>query len=889
MWGSIFLILHRFIVFYARMTTKNKMKSRRPAAEQPTSRKTLTKASFAEFASVLTGVALTLAAFLTMNFFVKNITGTEYEGISDSGAKTIAEKFSQFENTMNTLGTIFSISGEMDKEEVASRIRESKIPVEKFDQIFLAYKKTSGAWSFKTLYKTDAQDNPRPVYSLNPDKIMLSRILKPAHFEILSPQILSDTELFTLPKDGQATTGSIPFLLIRPIKQYDQSAGLLVGIAQADGVLDQSWQDNPTLAHISIRDPEKNHDIYLLSRYEEGGKPWTYDRVYEFSFGDRLWEVRTEYMKKDGTAFLEAIPGMTVLFGFVLTLIGAGYLRTHKLQNQRMMGLNRVLEGKNIELHEEMVKRENLTSTLIKSESENRAVIDSVSDVIFETDINGKILFLNKTWQKITGFEIEQSKGQEIFKMLHPQDQEKQAKDFQLMVRSQKQPYRSFTRLRTVDGTFRAVELAISMLRQDESRAQRVVGTFTDVEERRRAERALGEAEKKFRAIVENAAGGIFQLTPEGMYLSANPALARILGYDGPEQLLRQIKNANETVYGSVRERQMFLKELEAKGAIYNHETQVRKLSGESIWVNENLRVVRDESSNTLYYEGSMEDITQRKEGEIALREAKIRSDLANRAKSEFLANMSHELRTPLNSIIGFSEIIHKETFGPIAQDPYKEYSREIYDSGKRLLKVINEILDISRIEANERRLNESLVTVPDVVKAALRLLESKSEANKLTITNTLGNLPQVVGEELAIKQIVLNLLSNAIKFTPPGGRVTISGEVDRQGSLRLSFTDTGVGLDEHEIEKALSPFGQVDNALSRNTAGTGLGLTLVDALIKLHDGKLELFSKKGIGTTATIIFPPERVPQQQKRPWSNTPAAPAASTNAAKDGEKVS
>jgi hypothetical protein len=321
------------------MTPKNKMKSRRPAAERPTSRKTLTKASFAEFASVLTGVALTLAAFLTMNFFVKNITGTEYEGISDSGAKTIAEKFSQFENTMNTLGTIFSISGQMDKDEVASRIRESKIPVEKFDQIFLAYKKPNGAWSFKTLYKTDTQDNPRPVYGLNPDKIMLSRILKPSHFEILSPQILSDPELFKPSKDGQAATGSIPFLLIRPIKQYDQSAGLLVGIAQADGVLYQSWQDNPTLAHISIRDPEKNHDVYLLSRYEEGGKPWTYDRVYEFSFGDRLWEVRTEYMKKDGTAFLEAIPGMTVLFGFVLTLIGAGYLRTHKLQNQRMMSL----------------------------------------------------------------------------------------------------------------------------------------------------------------------------------------------------------------------------------------------------------------------------------------------------------------------------------------------------------------------------------------------------------------------------------------------------------------------------------------------------------------------------------------------------------------------
>jgi signal transduction histidine kinase len=132
-----------------------------------------------------------------------------------------------------------------------------------------------------------------------------------------------------------------------------------------------------------------------------------------------------------------------------------------------------------------------------------------------------------------------------------------------------------------------------------------------------------------------------------------------------------------------------------------------------------------------------------------------------------------------LNAIIGFSEIIHKETFGPIGQEPYKEYSRDIFESGKKLLKVINEILDIARIEAGERRLNENLVSVPNVVSSCLKLLENKAEANKLMITNLLPELPNVIGEELAIKQVMLNLLSNAIKFTPHGGRVTISGELD--------------------------------------------------------------------------------------------------------------
>lgn len=865
--------------------TKNGADNEAMKTEKPAGRAGWLFTGIAEFAFMVTGIAITMAAFLTVNIFVNGIIKTEYESMADAGAQTVAESLGDFENSLEMIASIYAFSTDDDKDIVTEKIQQSSMDMDRFDQVLLAYRKDTGAWAFKTVYKQDVSDE-REVYGLNTDKTALAKLVQNGYFENTLPHVLSEPGLFTKTQGkGDGRVMAKPFIMLRAVRPHDQGAGLVIGIAQAGGVLDEEWaRKNDMITRISIRDPEKNHDIFHLSRAgESASKEWRYSQNYEFTFGDRVWEVRTEYSKKDNASFLEAVPGVMIVFGFLLTLVGTGYIRSHKMQEFRLRGMNRVLEGKNIELRGEMTKRENLTNALIRSEAENRAVIDSVSDVIFETDTSGKILFLNKTWQKITGFDIEQSKGLELFKMLHPQDQEKQAKDFQMLVRGQKQPYRSFTRLRTIDGTFRAVELAVSMIRQDEARNSRVVGTLTDVEERRRAERALGEAEKKFRAIVENAAGGIFQLTPEGMYLSANPALARILGYDGPELLLRKVKNANETVYGNSRERQAFLKELEERGALFNYETQVLTTKGTPIWVNENVRVVRDESGNTLYYEGSMEDITQRKEAEIALKEAKIKSDLANRAKSEFLANMSHELRTPLNAIIGFSEIIFKETFGPIGQDPYKEYSKEIYESGRRLLKVINEILDISRIEAGERRLNESVVMVPDVVKAALKLLDAKAEANKLTITNLLDELPSVVGEELAIKQIVLNLLSNAIKFTPHGGRVTISGEVDRDGALRISFTDTGVGLDEHEIEKALSPFGQVDSALSRSNAGTGLGLTLVDALIKLHDGKLELFSKKGIGTTATIIFPPDRVAMPKK------PQAAAQPVQApAKDGEKV-
>ncbi|HRQ61764.1 MAG TPA: HAMP domain-containing sensor histidine kinase, partial [Alphaproteobacteria bacterium] len=179
-------------------------------------------------------------------------------------------------------------------------------------------------------------------------------------------------------------------------------------------------------------------------------------------------------------------------------------------------------------------------------------------------------------------------------------------------------------------------------------------------------------------------------------------------------------------------------------------------------------------------------------------------------------------------------ETISAQAFGEINQPEYIEYATNINESGKRLLKIINEILDISKIEAGDRQLNEARVDLQKVVKSALDLFATKIEANRMHITDMLQGIPKVQGEELAIKQVVMNIVSNAVKFTPSGGRLTLSYEVDKGGRLRISFTDTGIGLDEEEIQKALSAFGQVDNDLSRSGSGTGLGLTLVASLMRL-------------------------------------------------------
>lgn len=568
------------------------------------------------------------------------------------------------------------------------------------------------------------------------------------------------------------------------------------------------------------------------------------------------------YRKPRQMLLIEVVPWILLGFGLTLTVIGWMYVWNNQQKTVLLSSINETLEIKNRELGQEIVEREKLNQILRKSERENKAIINAVSDVIFEMALNGDILFLNEAWTKVTGFQIDEMIGQNLFSLIHLHDQEEQRRNVSQLVKGQRQAYRTITRLRNIDGTFRSVEMAVSMLRLDEARNLRIVGSFTDIDSRERAEKALVEAEQKYRAIWENAAGGIYQISLDGQILSANPAMARIFGYDLVDHMMKEVINAHQQLFVQPQERLRALKALKGTDDPLTLESQAYRKDGAKIWVQENLRAVSGENGEALlYFEGSIEEITARKETEIKLREAKMESDVANRAKSEFLANMSHELRTPLNSIIGFSEIIKNEVFGPISPRPYWEYARDIHESGKHLLNIINQILDISRIDAGERELRDSLVDIPKVVRNSLDIVMPKIKAAGLNIVEVGLDKPRsIIAEEVAIKQMLINILSNSIKFTPSGGRVTISVEIDDHGALRISVTDTGVGLDDAEIEKAMSPFGVLDGRTNKSTSGIGLGLSLVQALMRLHDGHLEIFSQKGIGTTVTLIFPAERV-----------------------------
>ena len=650
------------------------------------------------------------------------------------------------------------------------------------------------------------------------------------------------------------------FSHIHALERNNPKAGILVGITSVEAIV----------AKAQILDRYGFHDLEI---YDKAAKSKLYDlqngnkksdvapnNTDMIAAEDKSWALNMAFKPQDQNALLAASPNFLLVFGVVFSLLAAFFARKTLGQEQFLHDINMELEQKNFELEDKVEEKKQLNEALQRSEVSNRALVDSISDVIFELTEDGKILSLNAAWESFTGFEREPFLGRDFFEVIDQDDQKQFRKQFELMLGGQQLQVRGFTRVRSSQGGFGSVELSLSMLRGVEGKTQRVVGTLTNIEDRQRAEKALQEAEKKYRTIVQNAAGGIFQLTPEGLYLSANPALARLLGYESSEDVLRHVKNANEDVYGDIQKRMEFNRDLEVKGVIQNHEIEVFKQDGSKIWVNENIRIVKDEAGHILYYEGSLEDITGRMQASQSLAHAKMESDLANRAKSEFLANMSHELRTPLNSIIGFSEIIKDEVFGKLEQRQYWEYANDIYSSGKKLLDIINEILDISRIEAGERQLNESAVHVEKIVNGCTEILGEKIQNAGLKIIADLERAPVLVAEELAVKQMVINVLSNAIKFTPEGGSITICSKVLPDGHGMVSFTDTGIGLEPEEIEKAISAFGQIDSELNRTGSGTGLGLTLVKSLMELHGGDLEIISEKGIGTTVTLLFPAKRV-----------------------------
>ena len=270
-------------------------------------------------------------------------------------------------------------------------------------------------------------------------------------------------------------------------------------------------------------------------------------------------------------------------------------------------------------------------------------------------------------------------------------------------------------------------------------------------------------------------------------------------------------------------------------------------------------------------------DITELKQREEALRSALIKAEAADRAKTEFLANTSHELRTPLNAVIGFAEILENESLGPIGVPEYREFVHDILQSGRHLLGIINDILDMSRIESGTLEIEEEPIDINELFATSIQSAADQAEEAGVTVSSTTTDgLPRLFADVRLTRRMLNNLMSNAVKFTPEGGRVELSATCAEGKPIVIAVRDTGIGIAPEHIPLILQPFGQVDSSLSRQYEGTGLGLALTKSMVELHGGRLEVESQKDAGTTVTLIFPIERVRKRDEGKGGPLASGPA-------------
>ncbi|GAB4364502.1 MAG: hypothetical protein Kow00114_21240 [Kiloniellaceae bacterium] len=379
------------------------------------------------------------------------------------------------------------------------------------------------------------------------------------------------------------------------------------------------------------------------------------------------------------------------------------------------------------------------------------------------------------------------------------------------------------------------------------------------VEQQLETARSLEESEARFRDVAEISGDWIWEMDADLRLTFVSPRFFEMF----PVATSEVIGKTRADLAGMVREKQRWaahLEDLAQRRPFRDFEFSVWTADGSVRHIRLSGKPVFGADGRFRGYRGTGSDISSRKKAEADLLASKEEAELANRAKSEFLANMSHELRTPLNSILGYSQLLMAEAFGPLGNPKYAEYAESINVSGNHLFNIIRDILDIAKIEAGKATLEEGEVDIGAAIASCIAMVEVRAQEKGIAVeTARLGSLPLLRADERHLKQIILNLLSNAVKFTPEGGRVTAGARLDEQGAIHIWIADTGIGIAEKDIPKALLPFGQVADCYRRGHEGTGLGLPICNSLMSLHGGTLAIDSTPGAGTTVTITFPPQR------------------------------
>ncbi len=481
------------------------------------------------------------------------------------------------------------------------------------------------------------------------------------------------------------------------------------------------------------------------------------------------------------------------------------------------------------------------------SEQKFRDLFDDAPVAYHELDMDNQITRVNTTELAMLGYTAEEMIGRSVWNFIVEEKPE------EIMPR-EVSPHARFEyqcTFRRKDGRKVSVLMRQKLITDERGAICGRRATLQDITALKRTERELRDAEEKYRSIFENAIEGIFQSTAEGSYLSVNPALAEMYGYESPDALMSGITHIAKQLYVLPGRRAEFTALIQEKGAVSHFESEVYRKDGSKIWISERCRAVRDGDGKLLYFEGTAEDITTRREAAQAIKNARDVAVESARLKSEFLANMSHEIRTPMNGIIGMSDLLLDTELTPKQRD----FTQTISNSADSLLTIINDILDFSKIEAGMLAFEEIEFQLPAVVEGAVELLAPRAAAKKIEMASLVYNgVPAGLrGDPGRLRQVLTNLIGNAVKFTE-GGEVVVRANCQEESAthvvIRFTITDTGIGIDADAQRRLFQAFVQADGTTTRRFGGTGLGLAICRQLVQRMGGEIGVNSQPGKGST---------------------------------------
>lgn len=498
-----------------------------------------------------------------------------------------------------------------------------------------------------------------------------------------------------------------------------------------------------------------------------------------------------------------------------------------------------------------LAQRNHDRATILLERDDKQEVLDNIRDIIFRTDAQGCWTSLNPAWENLTGYKIEESLGRATTELLHPDDLTATQEIYPRIVDGELEEATLRQRFFDRSGNLKYIEVGVRRLNDADGSFLGTIGNIRDISLEVQQAQELVRSEERFRLLAESAPVGIFRANAAGELTYINPGWAAKVGMSVEQMLGRGWLEAVADLE-PLRQSPPF--EGFTQGELRRRLIQFRSADGGSLWMETYNSAEFDDDGNVKGYYGAAVDVSEARQLEAELRQARLRAEESATAKSAFLANMSHEIRTPMNGVLGFTELLENSNL----DENQRNCVQLIAESGRAMMRLLNDILDISKIESGQMRIVEEPVDLRHKFGGIIKLMEPVAAKKGLAVSLEVDpDIPDyIVSDALRLRQVVLNLLGNAIKFTEVGGVRVVVQNTGSGRNFLINVIDTGIGIAPQKLDMVFQEFTQSDGSIVRRFGGTGLGLTISKQLVEMMGGDISITSILGKGTTFSVVLP---------------------------------